>query len=241
MKTFLKAHWKNLIMINFEVSKDILEPYVPKGTEIDLWHQKAYVSLVSFLFDRTYVLGFPAIGNQKFEELNIRFYLKRIEGNKEKRGVAFIKEIVPKPLVTRLANLCFSEHYQTMRMGHKIIYFDSSENEVKNLEYTVEKNGIHRISARLTPDLGDLLEGSFEEFIAEHYWGYSRVSNHKTVEYEVQHPKWKIYNGSEVSFNCDFKSLYGNEWQFLNTQAPFSMFVVKGSEVNVGFPKSIVF
>lgn len=240
MKKFLKANWKNLIMINFEVSKDLLISYLPKGTEIDMWNKKAYVSLVAFLFDKTKIAGFPAVGNQKFEELNIRFYVKKVEGKKEKRGVAFIREIVPKPLVTGLANLCFSEHYKTLKMGHKTIYFDSTKKEIKNIEYTVEKNGVHRVSARLTPELIDLSEGSFEEFIAEHYWGYSRVNDRKTIEYEVQHPKWQIYNGAKVSYQCDFKSLYGNKWGFLNTQVPVSMFVAKGSEVSVGFPKSIV-
>ncbi len=239
MKTFLKAHWKNLIMINFEVPKELLQPYVPQGTDIDLWKGKAYLSLVAFLFDKTYVLGIPALWNQKFEELNIRFYIKRVEDKEEKRGVAFIREIVPKPLVTSLANLCFSEHYETLKMGHKTIYFDSTKKEIKNLEYTVEKNGFHRVSARLTSNLIDLPKESFEEFIAEHYWGYSKVNCKKTIEYEVQHPKWRIFNGAKVSFNCDFRALYGEEWAFLNRQNPVSMFVAEGSEIKVGFPKTI--
>ena len=240
MKKFLTAHWKDLIMINFEVSPKFLLPFVPPGTELDLWENKAFVSIIAFLFDETKVLGIPAIGNKRFEELNIRFYIKRVEGDNEKRGVAFVKEIVPKPLVSGIANLFFSEHYQSMKMSHKVSFDETSQKKGLNLEYIAEKNQIHRFSARLTSELTDMKEGSFEEFIAEHYWGYSRVNDFKTIEYEVQHPKWQIYKDSEVSYTCDFEKLYGNKWKFLNLENPYSKFVAKGSEVSVGFPKKIV-
>jgi uncharacterized protein YqjF (DUF2071 family) len=166
-------------MINFEVPPTLLLTYVPAGTELDLWDKKAFISIVAFLFDETRVLGIPAIGNKKFEELNIRFYIKRFEGENYKRGVSFIKEIVPKPLVTGLANLFFSEHYQTMKMSHKTSFFESGLREIQKLEYTAEKDQMHRFSACLTSELIDLKEGSFEEFIAEHYWGYSGISKKK--------------------------------------------------------------
>lgn len=236
MKKFLTAHWKNLIMINFEVSPKFLMPLVP-GTEFDLWENKAFVSLIAFLFDKTKFLGIPAIGNKKFEELNIRFYVKRFEGENQKRGVAFVKEIVPKPLVTGIANLLFSEHYQTMKMSHKVNFVETNQTKIQNLEYIAEKDLFHRFSARLESKLTDMKEGSFEEFIAEHYWGYSRVNDHKTIEYEVQHPIWQIYKESDVSYTCDFEKLYGNKWKFLNLENPHSTFVAKGSEVSIGFPK----
>jgi len=239
MKKFLTAHWKDLIMINFEVSPQFLLPFVPPGTELDLWENKAFVSLIAFLFDETKVLGIPAIGNKRFEELNIRFYVTRVEGNLQKRGVAFVKEIVPKPLVTGIANLFFSEHYQTMNMSHKVKFVGPGQ-EIKNLEYSTEKNQAHRFSAKFSSKLTDLENGTFEEFIAEHYWGYSKVNDFKTIEYEVQHPKWQIYKDSDVSYTCDFEKLYGNKWKFLNLQKPYSKFVAKGSEVSVGFPKKII-
>tara|TARA_Y100000589_G_scaffold151967_1_gene144856 strand:- start:2045 stop:2773 length:729 start_codon:yes stop_codon:yes gene_type:complete len=241
MKNFLKANWKNLIMINFEVSPKLLLPLVPAGTELDLWKNKAFVSIIAFLFDEVKVLGIPAFGNKKFEELNIRFYIKRFDGKNIKRGVAFVKEIVPKPLVTRVANFFFSEHYQTMKMSHEFSFTDINQKKIQNLEYVVKKDKSYRFSARLTSKLTDLEEGSFEEFIAEHYWGYSRVNDHKTIEYRVQHPKWEIFKESDVEFKCDFEKLYGNQWEFLNLKKPHSTFVAKGSKVNVGFPKVLIF
>lgn len=226
-------------MINYEVPQEVLLPFVPAGTELDLWEGKAYVSLVAFLFDETKVLGIPAIGNRKFEEVNLRFYLKGNFNNELKRGVAFLKEIVPKYLVTGIANNLFSEHYQTMRMNHQFIHFDGTKKDLKNINYGIRYKGNHNISARLNGRLSDLIEGSFEHFIAEHYWGYSKVSDTQTIEYEVQHPKWRIYNGAKVDWNCNFERLYGKEWAFLNNQKPKSCFVAEGSEVEVGFPKRI--
>jgi len=240
MKNFLTANWKNLIMINFEVTPKLLLPFVPAGTELDLWKNKAFVSIIAFLFDEVKVLGIPAIGNKQFEELNIRFYIKRLDGKNIKRGVAFVKEIVPKPLVTRIANFFFSEHYQTMKMSHEFSFTCINQKEIQNLEYIVKKDKFHRFSARLTSKLIDMEEGSFEEFIAEHYWGYSRVSDYKTIEYKVQHPKWKIFKESDIVFKCDFEKLYGNQWKFLNLKEPHSAFVAQGSKVSVGFPQAII-
>ena len=107
MKTFLEAEWKNLILINYEVPKELLEPYVPIGTEIDLWEGKAFVSLVAFMFNKISVFGIPAIGNRSFPEVNLRMYIKRSVDGEDRRAVAFIKEIVPKPLVTKIANIFF--------------------------------------------------------------------------------------------------------------------------------------
>lgn len=235
MKTFLKAHWRNLIMVNYEVPEAALKSFLPAGTELDLWNGKSYVSVVAFLFDRMNVLGIPAIGNRCFEEVNLRFYIKRFENGEWKRGVAFIKEIVPKPLVSVLANGLFSEHYETCRMTHA---YETKDDRL-NFRYALDKKGSHEISADVSLKENLLKAGSFEEFIAEHYWGYSKVSETKTVEYEVQHPKWNTYQDANIQLRCNYQKLYGSDWTFLNTIEPISCFVAKGSQVEIGFPRII--
>ncbi|MFX8676823.1 DUF2071 domain-containing protein, partial [Acinetobacter baumannii] len=35
MQTFLKSYWKDIVMVNYEVPKQLLLPYLPFGTELD--------------------------------------------------------------------------------------------------------------------------------------------------------------------------------------------------------------
>ena len=98
--TFLKAEWKKLIMVNYCIDQELLRDYIPKGTELDLWNGNCYLSLVGFMFINTRVLGLKIPKHTHFEEVNLRFYVKYKDGKTWKRGVVFIKELVPKKAIT---------------------------------------------------------------------------------------------------------------------------------------------
>ena len=61
------------------------------------------------------------------------------------------------------------------------------------------------------------------EFITEHYWGYAKVNDQKSNEYEVTHPKWKIYKVNNFEIKVDFGTVYGKEFEFLNEVIPNSV------------------
>src|SRR5512142_1077033 len=113
---FLTAEWKNLVMLNYAVDPSLIEPFVPAGTELDAFEGKTYVSLVGFEFNRTRVLGFAVPFHQNFEEVNLRFYVRR----ESKRGVVFIRELVPKYAVAAVARLLFKENYSCVPMSHRV-------------------------------------------------------------------------------------------------------------------------
>ena len=119
---FLNARWEQLIMANYLIDSSILEKYVPFGTELDLQNGKACISLVGFMFKRIKIFGVlvPIMGT--FEEINLRFYVKRIERDSIKRGVVFINETVPYKTVAWLANKLYKEHYI-----YKILYLSIQE------------------------------------------------------------------------------------------------------------------
>lgn len=231
-KPFLTAEWRKLVLANYEVNPKVLLPHLPVGTEIDFWQNKCYVSLVGFMFINTRVKGFKIPWHVNFEEVNLRFYVKRTDENGEvKRGVVFIKEIVPKPIITLVANKLFQEHYETMPMNHLwemkqdlltvqyVWYKDSRENSIL-VEVGKEAKTMDPISK--------------EFFITEHYWGYSRGKNNTTNEYQVKHPSWKVYPVKKAAINVDFGLTYGNEFDFLNEQQPQSVMLAEGSEISVG-------
>jgi len=76
-------------------------------------------------------------------------------------------------------------------------------------------------------------EGSEEEFIAEHYWGYSKYDPTTTYEYNVQHPAWKVFPVKSYLVDCDFGGLYESNFEFLEKARPNSVFVAEGSGIAV--------
>jgi uncharacterized protein YqjF (DUF2071 family) len=229
MKTFLTAEWRKLAIANYEVDPSILKKYIPLKTEIDLWNNTCYVSLVGFMFLNTKVKGLKIPYHTNFEEVNLRFYVKYRANNEWKRGVVFIKEIVPKSVLTFVANTVYKEHYATLAMDYSWKeYADSLEVEYK------WKSSVWN-SIKVTADLGltDFIEGSEEDFISEHYWGYTKTSDILTSEYGVEHPKWQFYKVKDYLINVNFGEVYSEEFTFLNNCKPKSVFLAEGSEIKV--------
>ena len=227
---FLKAEWKNLALFNYEVDAKLLEKYVPAGTEIDLWNNKCYVSLVGFMFKNTKVLGIKVPFHVNFEEVNLRFYVKRFENGEWKRGVVFIKEIVPKKAITFIANTLYQEHYETQKMRHEII-----ENKNTNTFIYQWKNDKKWNTVQVeTKNVLTAIEVDSEaEFITEHYFGYTKIDKDKTFEYEVQHPRWEQFEVLNHTIEIDFEKNYGSDFGFLQGTKPTSVFLAKGSEITV--------
>lgn len=234
--SFLKAEWRKLAMANYTIDKDYLAEFVPPGTELDLWNGKCFVSLVGFMFKNTKLLGIKIPYHINFEEVNLRFYVKRYESGEWKRGVVFIKEIVPKRALTFVANTVYNENYETMPMSHKWI-----ENEDSRItEYNWIKSGKeNKFQVTTSKESFEIAPGSETEFITEHYWGYAKINNKKSNEYEVTHPKWKAYSVTDYEINVDFGMVYGKKFAFLNSIKPNSVMLAEGSAITVENKKTI--
>lgn len=235
--SFLNAEWKKLAIANFGIEPEILSEFVPAGTEPDLWQNKCYVSLVGFMFLNTRLLGLKIPFHINFEEVNLRFYVKRIEDGKIKRGVVFIKEIVPKPALTLVANGVYKENYETMPMNHR--WEETAESLW--VEYQWKKAGQMNsflIEADLIPS--EIEPNSKTEFITEHYWGYAKVNEQKSIEYQVTHPRWKAYQVRNFKLDVDFGEVYGQKFDFLNELQPDSVMLAEGSEITVEHKRTIL-
>lgn len=217
-------------MANYSVDKKILDRYLPYKTEIDTWNNICYVSLVGFMFKNTKVKGLKIPFHTNFEEVNLRFYVRYKDNGEWKRGVVFIKEIVPKPALTFVANTVYKENYETMPMAHSW----TTANSELAVEYRWKKERWNSLRVITGVDSIPIEAGSEAEFITEHYWGYTRITNERTSEYEVQHPKWDVYQTYNYSIDVDFANIYGLEFKFLETEKPRSVFLAEGSEISVG-------
>lgn len=228
MKPFLTANWRYLAMMNFVVDPKILAPYAPFGTELDFHEGKTFISLVGFLFLDTRVLGIPIPMHRNFEEVNLRFYVKRKSLDSWKRGVVFIRELVPRRAIATIARVFYRERYSAMPMRHTIV---DDENGVSVLYEWRPGRTWESLAMTANSALQDIPAGSHEEFITEHYWGYT--AGKVTSEYRVEHPRWKFWPAKTAAFKADIASLYGDEFVAPLSAAPVSQFIAEGSHVQV--------
>ncbi|MCR9250372.1 MAG: DUF2071 domain-containing protein [bacterium] len=227
--SFLNAEWRKLAIANYKVDPEILKPFVPRFTELDLWQGGCYVSLVGFMFLNTKMLGVKIPGHINFEEVNLRFYVKYNDNGDWKRGVVFIKEIVPKPALTFVANTVYKENYQTMPMKH--LWHETLRERV--VAYQWKYNGKwNKFNVGASNSSYELETDSESEFITEHYWGYA-AHGAKTVEYEVTHPRWNTYHVNSYEIDVDFGALYGDQFAHLTDVEPDSVMLAEGSEITV--------
>jgi uncharacterized protein YqjF (DUF2071 family) len=234
--SFLTAEWNDLVMFNYEINPEILENYTPKGTELDLWNGKCYLSLIGFMFENVKVLGIKVPFHVNFEEVNLRFYVKRYENNKWKRGVVFIKEIVPKHAITIVANTLYNEHYQTLKMRHSRIENETS----KTFQYEWLKDSKWNSISMTTEKTAIPIELNSEaEFITEHYFGYTNYNKEKSIEYAVSHPRWEQFKVIESAIDVDFESIYGKDFKLLKDLKPTSEFLALGSKISIEGKKTI--
>ena len=228
-KTFLKAEWRKLAMANYAVDKSILDKYLPYKTEIDFWSNTCYISLVGFLFRGTRIKGMKIPFHTNFQEVNLRFYVRFNDDGVWKRGVVFIKEIVPKPALTFVANSVYKENYETLPMEH--VWSTSGDSIIAEYKWKKKRWNLLKVIADGTPR--QIVSDSEEEFITEHYWGYTRVGDRKTSEYEVEHLRWEVYPVKDYRIEVDFEEVYGKDFGFLKDVKPRSVFLAEGSLVEV--------
>jgi uncharacterized protein YqjF (DUF2071 family) len=228
--TFLTARWRYLFMANYPVAAEVLEPYLPEGVELDRYQGRPYVSLVGFLFWETKVLGIGWPGHRNFEEVNLRFYVKRqLPDGSWRRGVVFVSEIVPLRLVAWVANTLYGEQYQYAPMDHTI---EQHENELC-IEYAWRSGERwNQLRVLTDPEPVPMQPDSAEEFIFEHYWGYASGRG-GTTEYQVEHPAWRVFPVRDYTIDCDVAANYGEAFVPYLDKEPASVFLAEGSEVGV--------
>lgn len=226
---FLSAHWKNLICANYLCDPGWLTKKLPAGLIPDLWNGNCYLSLVGFLFDETKVMGIPVPGHTTFEEINLRAYVLRPTKDGFRRGVIFIREIVPRSMITFVANTFYQEHYVTRPMKHEF----NDQQQIREVSYAVFDQQWHHLSVKANKQFKPIKEGEEAHFILEHYWGYGGLPGARGTEYEVRHQPWEIAEVQSYSIQTDFNLLYGPEYAFLNQHHPVSVYFTPGSTVEV--------
>ncbi len=171
---FLTADWRRLVLLNYDIAPDLLRPFVPSGTTLDLWRGHALVSVVGFQFLNTRLRGIPLPFHQHFEEVNLRFYVRRdLPGGECRRGVTFIKELVPRRAVAFVARMFYNEPYQAVPMRSSGEPGAPAVSDRIVYEWRLG-NRWQRVACGVTGEPTIPRDDDERTFIAEHYWGYGR-------------------------------------------------------------------
>jgi uncharacterized protein len=230
-RIFLTAEWRDLVLLNYEVDPAILRPYVPRGTELDYWNSKTFVSLVGFRFINTRVFGIRIPFHSNFTEVNLRFYVRRLERGEVRRGVVFIREIVPRRAIALVARTLYNENYVALPMAHEIRHGKDGSISASYRWRSGEPWSEMRFESQGNPE--PLRDGSDEQFITEHYWGYAAQRNGACAEYHVAHPSWNVWQARHSKFIGDAERLYGTAFAAVLSKKPSSAFLADGSPVTV--------
>jgi uncharacterized protein YqjF (DUF2071 family) len=238
---FLRAQWRWLAMLNYEIDASVLRPLVPRGTELDLWRGRALVSVVGFRFERTRVLRIAIPFHRDFEEVNLRFYVRREHAQGVRRGVVFVRELVPRAAIAWVARCVYGEPYLALPMSSAVPR-DSERGAEQVTRGTIEYRWRHAgreqgLSMRARGEPRVPPPDSEAGFIAEHYWGYGRGRGGRTVEYEVEHPAWRVWDAEHARLDADVGRLYGKAFEPCLAQPPCSAFLAEGSPIAVRRPR----
>ena len=231
-RPFLTARWENLVLLNYACAAEILDPLVPHGTLLDRWEGEALVSLVGFMFADTRLMGRRVPFHHTFEEVNLRFYVRRVAADGAiRRAVVFVRELVPRRAIATIARRFYNEPYIAVPMSHESsLARENGGSTSYSWSYRGEpfelKATVFGASALPAP-------GSEAEFITEHYWGYAIQRSGGTVEYRVEHPQWRVWQASGATLQCDARTLYGAEFHECLSGRSSSSFLAEGSAITV--------
>ncbi len=229
---FLTARWESLVVLNYRCPPTLLEPLVPRGTELDAWDGQTLVSLVGFLFTDTRLHGVPVPGHRTFEEVNLRFYVSRTTpAGERRRAVVFIRELVPRAAIAAVARWTYNEPYLAVPMSHEIALDPRSGGQASYAWR--HEDAAYRLGAVVSGPAIPLEPDSEAEFVTEHYWGYTRQRDGGTLEYQVEHPSWTVWPNAAATFTGPAGALYGDAFGPILTAPPHSACVAVGSDVVV--------
>jgi uncharacterized protein len=234
-RPFLTAAWRNLAMLNYEVPPALLRPLVPSGTELDDWNGCTLASVVGFRFLNTRVLGIPIPGHRDFDEINLRFYVRRRQaGGDWTRAVVFVRELVPRRAIALVARWCYNEPYSAVPMGHELQMDGAEHGQPGRAAYAFRlADHWHRLEVVTLGQPAIPEPGSAAAFVAEHYWGYTVQRDGGTKEYRVEHPKWRVWETETAELECDVGAVYGSGFAECLQGAPQSAFLAEGSVIAV--------
>jgi len=161
--------------------------------------------------------------------VNLRFYVRKKSADTWRRGVVFIRELVPRRAIALIARAFYGERYVALPMRHAIV----DDGARVSAEYSWRRGKKwESLKVSATGERQSIAAGSHAEFITEHYWGYTCLRA-GCSEYRVEHTRWKIWNAAEFELCADVAALYGEQFAETLDRPPRSAFIADGSPITI--------
>ena len=238
-KKLITAKFSELVAVNFQIDPKILEPRVPRGLELDFFHDETYVSLVAMMLRDVRVWGIPIHIATGVEKFNLRFYVRRRLGDEIRRGSCFIKDYVSSGSAAWILGSLYKSDFHKMKMKHDNSGFDGLADSVPSADYSWKVNdNWNRLRVKGLNRIQNTGRDTKHGFFLDHDYEYAQRKG-KTLEYSSSRPKWTIWNAAQASFQCDVKQLFGLEFAKALGRRPASVFLSRGSDVTTYRPATI--
>ena len=225
-------------MLTYQVPAAILGPLCPAGVCLDLHHDTALVSVVGFRFLNTRLFHIPIPFHRNFDEVNLRFYVRREMPDGEiRRGVCFVRELVPRRSIASIARRAYQEPYIAVAMR------STAPSELVNspgrISYSWQWSGKwDHVAATAVGSPAEPAD-PLAAFVTDHYWGYTRQRDGSTIEYRVIHRPWRIWHAESPELCANVEESYGPSFVEYLKKPPVSAIVAEGSPVTVHRPRRI--
>jgi uncharacterized protein len=225
-RPFLTANWRNLVLVNFVVPADLLEPRLPPGCVLDRVPHSPdthLLSVVAMHFDNTRVWGVPVPFAQRFDEVNLRFYARQ----GDRHGSVFLRQYVPSRTILYGARWTYNQPYELARIQH-VVAESGDHLEIR----TRFERGRYTGAVSLRAERGAITPpvDSLEHFLKERYWGFDSDRRGRVFRYPVWHPVWRTHPVIDVDIDFDPGVLLGGDWRDVDwTAAYHSALFAEGS------------
>lgn len=175
----MKYHqaWNNTIFLHWQVDLDVLMPFIPPGIDVDLYEDKAWVSVVAFTIAGirpSFLPACPPISN--FDEINVRTYTK----NDGKAGVTFLSIEAGKRLSAMIARYTSKLPYRYSEMERTQSTFKSHNDQYEDrfqIDFSLE---------------GELVQKSpLDIWLTERYALVQPFKSDR-LTYHVEHEEWPL-------------------------------------------------
>jgi uncharacterized protein YqjF (DUF2071 family) len=236
----MQAEWRQLVMLSYAVDPALLLRWIPKPLELNFWKGKAFITLVGLMNRNVRVIGIPVPFHRSFEQVNLRFYVRRKIDEGFRHGVMFIKQVVSREVIAAAARQIYREHVISLPMKHDFQLNPRRQQDRFSVQYSWKfKQEWLEIAVQTKGEAFEPKKNSLERFIVERFWGYSGLASQQVLEYHVEHPPWIVRKVEDVQLNGDLGGFYGKTIGKVLKSAPDSAFVATGSRAFLYTPVKI--